>query len=320
MTDGSNPAAQSTTPTAASQASASQPAAVASQVNGNAAASAGASSPASTTGTTQTNDSDVLDMAKIFGEDFTKDPALSKFKSPVDVVKSYKELQSQIGKPRFDVPGQDTPPEQAAEFYKKWGVPETPDAYGLKPDANVPEHNNETNIAFLKTFVDKAHELKLNTSQAQGMQKFFDDLAVNVGKSEAERQAQETTQLNEMLSKALPGEDLTAAANRVKGEIEKVLSPEMRGLLLNKISNEALTAIAVLEKHFRKTYGQSDTSVGDQGSPSGQSVADLQKAAKELYAQILKDGLTAPSYKANMDRYNAMYKTIGELTNAQNRK
>lgn len=316
MTDGSNPAAQSTTPTPTSQTSASQPAAVVSQVNGGVSATSTGAAPT----TTQSTDGQVMDMSKIFGEDFAKDPSLKDFKDPASFVKAFKDTKAMIGKPRFDVPGQDTPPEQAAEFYKKWGVPDAPDQYGLKPDANVPEHNNETNVAFLKSFGDKAHELKFNTSQAQGMQKFFDDLAVSVGKTETERQAQETTQLNEMLSKALPGEDLTLAANRVKAEIEKVLPPEMRGLLLDKVSNEALTAIAVLEKHFRKTYGQSDTTVGDQGSPSGQSLADLQKSAKELYAQILKEGLTAPSYKANLERYNGMYKTIGELTNAQNRK
>lgn len=255
-------------------------------------------------------------MAKIFGEDFTKDPALKDFKAPGDILKAYKDTKAMVGKPKFDVPGEDTPAEQAAEFWKKMGVPDKAEAYGLKADANVPEHNNETNIAFLKAFGDKAHELKMTQAQATGMQKFFDDLTVNLGKTQATKQAEEDAQLDGLFDKAL-GAEKAVASERIKALIEKVIPPEMRNLLTDKVSNEALTAIALIEKHFRETYGQSDKNTGDPAQNAGKSLPDLRKEASELYAEMMKKGLTDPSYKANKEKYDAMYKTIGELTKAQ---
>lgn len=256
------------------------------------------------------------DMAKIFGEDFTKDPSLSKFKTPGDVMKSYKELQSQIGKPRFDIPGQDAPPEQVADFYKKLGVPDNSEGYDLKPDANVPEHNNETNAEFLRAFSDVAHELKLTTAQAGGIQKFFDDITVALNEEQSAAIIESDRQLDEMLGKAL-GEDKNVASERIRQTLERVLPQELREALSDKVSNEALLAIAMLDKHYQSTYGRSDQNVGDHGRQAGRSLVDMQTEAKELYKQIMKDGLMAPSYKANWDRLQGMYKTIGELSAAQ---
>lgn len=310
MNEGSTPAEASAGTAPTNQTAGSPAAAVASQVSG--AQNTGAAS-------TENHSEGSLDMVKIFGEDFTKDPALKDFKDPASFVKAFKDTKAMVGKPRFDVPGQDAPPEQVSDFYKKLGVPETPDAYGLKADANVPEHNNETNVAFLKAFGDQAHELKLTKSQAEGMQKFFDDLAVNVGKTQAEAQAAEDAQLNSLLSKALGGENLDIAAGRIKADIEKVLPPEMRDLLANKVSNEALAAIALIEKHYRITYGMSDKNAGDQGSPSGRSQLDLQKEARDLMGSKEYQNPIDPGHKAVREKVNALYKTIGELTNAAKR-
>jgi len=310
MNEGSSqPAASQTTSAQAAPSTASPAAAVAS--NTNPAAGTTQAAPAQ-----QTADTGALDMTKIFGEDFAKDPALKDFKDPASLVKAFKDTKALVGKPRFDVPGQDTPPEQAAEFWKKLGVPDSPEAYGLKPDANVPEHNNEANTAFLKTFEGVAHELKLNQTQAAGLQKFFDDMTVNLGKTAAATQAEEDAQLDSLFSKAL-GAEKDVAAERIKGVLEKVLPAEMRPILAEKMSNEALTAIALLEKHFRETYGQSDKNLGDNATAKGSSVAELRKDAQGLYSEMQKVGPMDPAYKGMKERYDAMYKTIGELTKAQ---
>lgn len=254
-----------------------------------------------------------VDMAKIFGDDFVKDPALKDFKDPQSFVKAFKDTKAAIGRPRYDVPGQDAPPEVLGEFYKKMGVPEKADDYGLKPDANVPEHNNETNAAFLKAFSDRAFELKMTASQAQGMQKFMDEIAVNVAKAEAARQAEEDAQLTSLLSKALGGEDINIAANRIKSEIEKVLPPEMRDLLQNKVSNEALTAIAILESHFRKTYGASDKNIGDTGGSSSKSIADLQKEGRDLMSSKEYRDPMHPNHKDAVQKADSIYKTITQM-------
>lgn len=306
MNEGSSLADTSTTQTQTNQSSASDPAAAGANQNNGAAGGQ--------------NADNIVDMSKIFGEDFAKDPALSKFKTPGDVVKSYKELQSQIGKPKFDVPGQDAPAEQVSEFYKKLGVPEKADDYGLKADANVPEHNNEVNVQFLKAFGEKAHELKMTATQAQGMQKFFDDLAVNMGKTQAAAQAEEDAKLDSLFDKALGSEKATAA-EAMKQDLIKILPQEMRELLTEKVSTEALVAMTLLKKHYEKEYGRSDKTTGDDGNNGpGKSVEELRKEANEIYAKFMKNGLTHPEYKGDKARYDALQKTIAELTNAAQKK
>lgn len=327
MTEGSSPAAQSTTPPQTSPTTGSPVAAVASQVSGTGGGVGSQNAPVGTSGASgaqnapaETGGAQTIDMAKIFGEDFVKDPALKDFKDPSSFVKAFKDTKAMVGKPRFDVPGQDTPAEQAAEFYKKLGVPDSAEAYALKPDANIPEHNNETNIEFLKAFSGVAHELKLTSAQAVGMQKFFDDLAVNLNKSQAAAQEQEDAQLTELLTKALPGEDLSVAEQRIKAEIEAMIPENLRERLAGKINNEALAAIAIMDRHYREKYGQSDKNAGDPGASSGKSLSDLRKEASALYSEIMKNGPMHPKYKENTDRYNSMYKTIGELSAAGARK
>lgn len=293
MTDAHSPADSTASQGQTTQQSASQAVSAAS------ASDAGASAP--------------VDMAKIFGDEFVKDPALKDFKDPQSFVKAFKDTKAAIGRPRYDVPGQDAAPEVLGEFYKKMGVPDKADDYGLRPDANVPEHNNETNAEFLKAFGDRALELKMTPAQAQGVQKFMDDIAVNLSKAEAAKQAEEDAQLTSLFSKALGNEDINVAANRIKAEIEKVLPPEMRDLLQNKVSNEALAAIAILESHFRKTYGGADKNIGDPGGASGKSIADMQKEGRDLMASKEYRDAMHPNHKDAVQRADRIYKTITEM-------
>lgn len=258
-----------------------------------------------------------VDMAKVFGEEFTKDPNLAKFKTPGDVLKSYRELQSMAGKPKFDVPTADTPPEQAAEFYKKLGVPETPDAYGLKPDAYRPEANNEANAEFVKAFSQIAHEAKLTPTQAQAVHKFMDGIGAEVDKSMQAEEAKNDQVLSDLFAKALPGENLDVVAQRMSADIEKIIPEEMRTLLAGKMSNEALTAIALMEKHYREKYGQTDSNIGTTQNNAGTSVADLRKQASDLMATPAYQNPMDPGHKAVKERVDALYKTVGELTNKE---
>lgn len=274
-------------------------------------------SPASPT--SQTADQSSVDMTKIFGEEFSKDPNLAKFKSPSDVVKSYKELQAMVGKPKFDVPAPDSPPEVMTEFYKKMGVPDNAEGYGLKPDAYNPDHNNETNAEFVKAFSAIAHEAKLTPAQAQAIHKFMDDMTVNVSKAQETAQAQEDAQLTSLFEKALPGKNLDVISLQMKADLEKVIPEEMRPLLANKMSNEALTALAIMDNHYKTKYGQSDSNIGGEGSNSGKSAADLRAEATAVMSSPAYQNPMDPGHKAAVDKANAYYKSIAELTANQKR-
>lgn len=301
MNEGSSLAEQSGTQTPETTPSASQPGQDGSQTQNN----AGADQP--------------IDMAKIFGEDFTKDPNLAKFKTPQDVAKSYKELQSMASKPRFDVPTADTPPEVAAEFYKKMGVPDTAEAYGLKPDAFNQEHGGEVNAEFVKALANVALEAKLTPTQAQTIHKFMDDIAANVTKENQAAAIADDAKLDEMFTKALGAEKDTAVA-RIEKMINEVVPAELKDLMGGKFSNEANLMLALMDKHYREKYGRSDNNLGDGGDTSGKSSADLRSEASAIMASPAYQNPMDPGHKAAVERASALYKTIGELTGASQKR
>lgn len=264
-------------------------------------------------------DPGALDMAKIFGDDFVKDPATAKFKDPKAFAQSYKELQTQVGKAagRVEIPNENTPPEQAKEFWQKMGVPDTAEGYELKPGANYADHENETNAAFLQSFSAIAKDLNLSKGQAEGMQRFFDDMTVKITEVATQEAEREDAQIDELYTKAFGDADKIVEQEKVKALIEKVVPENMRELLFNKVNNESLTFLALMNRHFEKTYGRSDNNQGDPGSNSGKTEADLRKESQDLYGKMLKTDKMSPEYKELKDRYDALNKTIASLTPAK---
>jgi hypothetical protein len=85
-------------------------------------------------------------------------------KGPDEIIKSYRNLEGQLGK-AIVVPKDDAGPEDWHKFFGKIGRPETADAYELKRPANVPE-NLPYDAKRADQFKVWAHEAGLTPKQA----------------------------------------------------------------------------------------------------------------------------------------------------------
>lgn len=89
------------------------------------------------------------------------------WKSPVDALTSYQQLETTLGRDKVALPGKDAKPEDWAAVWNKLGRPESPDKYDLSA-FKAPE-GMPWNADGQKVMVGKMHELGLNQQQVQGM-------------------------------------------------------------------------------------------------------------------------------------------------------
>lgn len=119
----------------------------------------------------------MLDESGNFTEDFynTFDEddrtTISRYKNPSELGKGHINLRRMSDKPPDRlavVPNEDSPDEEIAAFNQKWGVPEQPQGYEYKPDAEIAEKTG-FNEDVMQGYFEKAKELQLNRKQLKGM-------------------------------------------------------------------------------------------------------------------------------------------------------
>jgi len=241
-----------------------------------------------------------------------------------DVLKSYTELEKAAGKPKYGVPGADADDATKAEFFKALGVPEKPEDYGLKPPEGLEPEVNDYMVETLNEYAKIAHDLKLSPAQAAGIQKWFDNMAVELQKADLKASGESKAAADKVLSDhfgKLFGDKSGEAVTRVKNSIvEAIPDVAVREALSKNLPDEALVAIAAIEQHYRKTYGQADQNIGGEGNPSGKSLEDLRKEATTLMSSpAYRDPMDKGHQKAKEDVAN-LYKQIGILTDAAKKK
>jgi hypothetical protein len=94
-------------------------------------------------------------------------PQAQKYATPADLLKGYFEAEKMIGRKGVQIPGENATPEEHAAFRAALGVPDAPDAYGLKAPEGVPAEVWSDDAA--KAFAGEAHKLGLTPAQAQGI-------------------------------------------------------------------------------------------------------------------------------------------------------
>jgi len=101
-------------------------------------------------------------------EDLRDDPSITKFKTPNDLAKSYKNLESKLGKDKILAPKDDWTEKEWGAFYKASGRPDTHDGYQLT-SVELPEGMTlaEDNSAFQQMAFNRG----LNQAQADGLYK-----------------------------------------------------------------------------------------------------------------------------------------------------
>lgn len=97
-------------------------------------------------------------------------PTIAKYAKPSDLAKGYSELVKKLGS-TVQIPGSSSTEEERAAFYKRLGLPESPEGYELS-DIVLPDglQRTQEGDAEFKKFV---HSLKLTKEQTKGLHEWW---------------------------------------------------------------------------------------------------------------------------------------------------
>lgn len=132
-------------------------------------------------------------------EEYQKDESLTKFKTIPDMVKSFKEMETLVGKKGVIMPTDKSTPEEINKFYNTLGRPESPDKYEIKLPENL---NKKLSIdeEGKKSYLSMAHKLGLTNKQANELLAFhltsLSDGMTRADKAYEEKMNELKTQLN----------------------------------------------------------------------------------------------------------------------------
>ena len=100
-------------------------------------------------------------------EEYREDKSFSKFEDVGSLAKSYKELQSLIGKKGGALPTEESTPEEWQNFYKLIGVPESAEEYKFETDGELKLPDYFSDESMTKLYQTAFKEANLTPKQAQ---------------------------------------------------------------------------------------------------------------------------------------------------------
>ena len=209
-----------------------------------------------------------VDFKTLIPDAYKDEKALQNFQDMDGFVKSYLHSQKLVGADKLPIPNKYATDEDWNAVYEKLGKPKSPDGY----EYNLPKESKLDDNS-LKAFSAEAHKLGLLPKQAQGIIKYYNDLA-GVSETEANNKAE-------------------AARN----EAEKNLRKEFGSTYNNRITAAKKLATTTLGNDFlNNTILQDGSKLGD--NPT------VVKAFADLAAQMSEDNLIkgdAPAYMSNKE-------------------
>ena len=125
-----------------------------------------------------------VDFKTLIPEAYKDEKALQNFQDMDGFVKSYLHSQKLVGADKLPIPNKYATDEDWNAVYEKLGKPKTPDGY----EYNLPKETKLDQNS-LKAFSAEAHKLGLLPKQAQGIIKYYNDLA-GVSETEANNKAE----------------------------------------------------------------------------------------------------------------------------------
>jgi hypothetical protein len=227
-----------------------------------------------------------------------------KFSAPADIIKSYRQLESQLGSEKLIVPKSAEDKDAWDKFYKVLGRPDAPDGY--KFDA-VPNADPKLTGAFAPL----AHQLGMSQAMVEGVVAFNEQMLAQQQQETATAHAAERAALRKEL-----GSEYDAALER------GLRASEMLGL--DKPKLDALRtaigpkALVTMLDTIGKKIGE-DTMVGGGKRDLGMTAEKAAARKAEILAdrefqQKLRAG--SPSHKAEWDAINAAMATEEERQRA----
>jgi hypothetical protein len=125
------------------------------------------------------------------------------WKSPVDAVKGYSELERLVGT-SVKIPGKDAKPEEVAQFYAKLGRPESADKYVLPKPANG--DYSDADKQFQAKLLPALHEAGVTQSQVEKLAPVWNAIQGEFNAQRDERAAKFPEEATAELTKAWGGE------------------------------------------------------------------------------------------------------------------
>lgn len=198
-------------------------------------------------------------------------------------------------------------------------VPEKAEDYGFKKPENLPE-GMEYDEADAAKWAGVFKEMGVPVAMANKIREAYIAQQVEGHGASAGATKAANDRLDETYTKAF-GDQKGAIVQRVKDVLAKAVpDAAVRADLEKTLPNEALMAIGMLDAHYRKTYGQSDTNTGDQGTGSGKSMEEMRTDAQKLMASDAYRDTMHKDHKATRATVDQAYKDIAALTDAAKKK
>tara|TARA_R100000234_G_scaffold45512_2_gene27212 strand:+ start:2106 stop:2936 length:831 start_codon:yes stop_codon:yes gene_type:complete len=163
-----------------------------------------------------------VDFKTLIPQEYQEEKSLQNFSNMNDFVKSYLHSQKLVGADKIPLPNKLATKEDWDVVYSKLGRPETADGYKY-------ELPKETKLdeATLKNFSEEAHKLGLLPGQAQGIIKYYNNLA---------EQNEQSQNVNVEASKA----NAEAELRKEFGPAYDLKIAQARNLAVNAFGNEFL--------------------------------------------------------------------------------
>jgi hypothetical protein len=238
-------------------------------------------------------------------EDFVKaTPSLAKFKTPVDLAKSYVELEKGFGK-RIPIPENDDP-QAWDEIYSKLGRPESPDKYS-RLDPKVNPEGVEVDPTFMDDFYKMAHSKGLTNRQANDL---LQDIYGRAGAKSKEMSVteQQEAEANETALNQLFGVNRPKVEEQIKrilGERVPLADLESRGFFKDPVMMKLAHALT------REYVEDHAITKPDHRNLGTEIPADIERRKNEL--------MKSPEYlKGKQEAVDAVYGLNKLLAQAKN--
>jgi len=237
-------------------------------------------------------------------------PCLKDFKDPLDVAKSYVNVQKLIGVDKLPIPPADAKPEVRDQFlnivFDRIGRPKEAKDYKIT-EIKLPDGvSAKTDPAFVEELKTTAHKLGLLPNQVDGLYSWY----MNKAGSKAKEIEDSTVKARQDAEAALRSEFGAAYDGKVKKAQEllnKFAGDDYKALLDKGLGNDpavirfmAKMAEAISEDTFQKGSGEATM-----------TPAEAQKELATIREQLVKMDKSNPEYRELLKRRN----TVMEMAN-----
>lgn len=267
----------------------------------------------------------------VLSETYRNDPSIKDFKSIDDLAKSYVNAKSMIGN-SLRIPSEDASDEAKAEFFKKLesvpgivrfdenkldviydklGRPQTPANYEVKFDETL-----NKNPDLQQGFLSKAHEVGLNSKQAQAIVDYQNQFI----RAAADQLKEQVLEYQDQVKRELGPEfqnRMVAANTGVKMMANKY--PELGDLLRNNPLFANHPAIVNMFANVGKQAIEGSAPTGEAGAMKfGMSAAEAQSRINEIRHNPNHPSKNPrdPNHKMELERLQELYR-IASYSEAQ---